>query len=110
MKFKPGPAKTRDGRDAVIYEVEKDVIFGRIGAYVYRWVDKGGGVAINNYDSGRDDLLSNSEPFRFEAKVWWREWPDPPHFIYPDCFSSPTSPFPDIVNKHGTLVFTEDVE
>lgn len=65
-KFKPGPAKTRDGRDAVIYEVRKDVIFGRIGDYVYRWVDLGAGVAVNNHECGRDDLLCT--PFRFEAK------------------------------------------
>lgn len=71
-KFKVGPAKTRDGKDAYIFEIS-DKIYGKrmfqLGMYGDSWPLSG----ICNYDQSfaDADIMPNAEILReeFEAEV-----------------------------------------
>ena len=62
-KFKPGPAKTRDGRDAVIDVVTSQYLFGRIANNPCRW----------RLDGMKNELsaLTSSDDVMPPLREWW---------------------------------------
>lgn len=101
-KFKPGPAKTRDGRDAVIYEIAEDRMYVRIDKSPHALCLDGRWYLTQEFPG---DLLPNVEPFRFEARVEWARWDGA--VIFPLCKGGAHS-WSDLIGKRGVLVFTEE--
>lgn len=103
-KFKVGPAKTRCGQEAVIFEVS-DKIYGKVHDKAESWTLNGDFFEHHQGRESQLDLLPNVEPFRFEAKVCWqlKDLNVVPLWSFND-------PFGKLVGKKGTLTFVEDLE
>lgn len=107
-KFKPGPAKTRDGRHVVVYEVTKNMVFGRILGVnePSAWLASGDCKGAN-HATEECGLLPNAEPFRFESEVIWEArngFAVPYHVYNRDPLSS------RLIGKTGILTFVESEE
>jgi len=107
-KFKRGPAKTRDGRDAFIFEVS-EMIYGKVKENHHDSVWKVDHWELNGlWDvgiEGEADILPNVEPFRFEAQVEWRL---SGITTYPIALGGQQVMLMDLAGKRGKLVFMED--
>ena len=105
-KFKPGPAKTRSGDDVVIFEVS-DKIYGKYENSSQSWTIGGRFFEDDRRkDESSLDLIANTEPFYFEAKVLWEKVCG--NFV--PITQGPFRSFIQLEGKRGTLTFVEDIE